>query len=321
MEHPSIFTPPAEILSLIKAHKIQFINAEWDEEGIYVYQAFNSGIADYAIKNQKFGGPLWGPSRMTWIKPSFAWVLYRSGYGRKINQNRILKIKLSHPIFAKILAECSLANTIKNSDSAENSTKNSTKSSTKSSTKNLKQDSTKNSTDNSTQNSINLPKTDIGSSGRVQWDPERDLYSSEPKKNEPRKMLKTRAIQIGLKGGMNKLYVENVISIEDVTELSVFVGEAHSGENEQAVMARMKAIEEQLPVERIYWPALSSESDLMKLGMIDGEEADQLTRLGKGIQVKVKEKANVKHDSVENVQATGKLGKSACIELDFDLEL
>lgn len=309
MENPSIFTPPAEILNLIKTHKIQFINAEWDEEGIYVYQAFNSGIADYAIKNQKFGGPLWGPSRMTWIKPSFAWVLYRSGYGRKINQKRILKIKLSHSIFAKILAECSLANTMKNSDSAKNSTKN------------LKQDSTKNSTDNSTQNSINLPKTDIGSSGRVQWDPERDLYTSEPKKNEPRKMLKTRAIQIGLKGGINKLYVENVISIEDVTELSVLVGEAHSGKNEQAVMASMKAIDDKLPFERIYWPALSSESDLMKLGMMDGDEADQLTRLGKGMQVKVKEKAHRKHDSVENVQATGKLGQSACIELDFDLKL
>ena len=40
--------------------------------------------------------PVWNPTRMTWIKPSFAWVLYRSGYGRKHNQTRVLKMKLSH---------------------------------------------------------------------------------------------------------------------------------------------------------------------------------------------------------------------------------
>ena len=44
---------------------------------------------------------------MTWIKPSLAWMLYRSGYGFKDqNQNRILKIKLSHESLAKLLAEC-----------------------------------------------------------------------------------------------------------------------------------------------------------------------------------------------------------------------
>ena len=92
--------------------------AEWDEEGVYFYQAYNDPIADWAIENQRqediyrnilrtikdvvirLGGPNpppeWNPTRMTWIKPSFAWMLYRSGYGRKQNQTRVLKIKLSH---------------------------------------------------------------------------------------------------------------------------------------------------------------------------------------------------------------------------------
>ena len=43
---------------------------------------------------------------MTWIKPSFAWVLYRSGYGLKHNQERILKIKIGHHELARILDEC-----------------------------------------------------------------------------------------------------------------------------------------------------------------------------------------------------------------------
>ena len=30
---------------------------------------------------------------MTWIKPSFAWMLYRCGYGRKHAQSRVLKLK------------------------------------------------------------------------------------------------------------------------------------------------------------------------------------------------------------------------------------
>ena len=74
----------------------QFFEAEWDTEGVYFYQAYNNTIADYALVHQQLGGPNFNLTRMTWIKPSFAWVLYRSGYAKKHNQERILKIKLSH---------------------------------------------------------------------------------------------------------------------------------------------------------------------------------------------------------------------------------
>ena len=76
------------------------IQAEYDEEGVYFYQAFNDAIADWALEHQSLGGPLYKPERMTWIKSSFAWMLYRSGYASKHNQNRILKIKLSHETVA-----------------------------------------------------------------------------------------------------------------------------------------------------------------------------------------------------------------------------
>lgn len=66
---------------------------EYDDEGVYVYQAFNDCIANFALEHKYFGGSSYNNTRMTWIKPSFAWVLYRSGYGKKHNQNRILKIK------------------------------------------------------------------------------------------------------------------------------------------------------------------------------------------------------------------------------------
>ena len=46
---------------------------------------------------------------MTWIKPSFAWMLYRSGYGKKPGQERVLRIKLSHETVSKLLSQCKLS--------------------------------------------------------------------------------------------------------------------------------------------------------------------------------------------------------------------
>ena len=89
---------------------------EWDDEGVYVYQAFRSEIADSAIKHQRLGGEdctHWKPERMTWIKPSFAWMLYRCGYGRKPGQERVLKIKISHDTLAYLLSHCKLTHTNK----------------------------------------------------------------------------------------------------------------------------------------------------------------------------------------------------------------
>ena len=86
---------------------VQVFEGEYDNEGVYIYQAYCNDIADWAIENQRLGGPLFNASRMTWIKPSFAWVLYRSGYAQKHNQERILKIKISHHVIAQILKQCS----------------------------------------------------------------------------------------------------------------------------------------------------------------------------------------------------------------------
>lgn len=86
--------------------RVQTFKGEWDEEGVWVYQAFNDEIADWALENQTLGGPAFKPIRMTWVKPSFAWVLYRSGYGSKKNQERILKIKVGHDALGQLLSKC-----------------------------------------------------------------------------------------------------------------------------------------------------------------------------------------------------------------------
>ncbi|CAE7309541.1 PAO [Symbiodinium natans] len=95
-----------EVDALSSSSGVQVFRSQWDDEGVYFYQAYNDEIAEWAVQHQQFGGPRFNPTRMTWIKPSFAWVLYRSGYGHKHNQTRILKVKLSHASVAELLQHC-----------------------------------------------------------------------------------------------------------------------------------------------------------------------------------------------------------------------
>jgi len=78
------------------------IYADYDTQGIFVYQAFTPSIVQAALTKGTFGAGF-GLDRMTWIKPSLGWMLYRSGYASKPNQEAILKIKLSHAGFLEIL--------------------------------------------------------------------------------------------------------------------------------------------------------------------------------------------------------------------------
>jgi len=82
------------------------ILAQYDEESILVYQAYNKTIAQYAVENQKFSGcPQFMEKRMTWIKTNFLWMMYRSGWGTKTNQEHTLGIWLKREAFERILAK------------------------------------------------------------------------------------------------------------------------------------------------------------------------------------------------------------------------
>ncbi len=70
------------------------IRAMYDNDTITVYQAFNKQIADAAVKAQTFVSPPFKMERMTWIKPSFLWMMYRSGWASKSDQECVLAIKL-----------------------------------------------------------------------------------------------------------------------------------------------------------------------------------------------------------------------------------
>ena len=69
------------------------IYAKYDDKTIRVYQAYNNVIAGEAIKLGTFGEHF-SLTRMTWIKPSFLWMMYRCGWAEKENQERVLAIDI-----------------------------------------------------------------------------------------------------------------------------------------------------------------------------------------------------------------------------------
>ena len=72
--------------SITQEQEVHQIRAIHDEEGVFFYQCFKESIAEYALKTQTFlGCEEFNPTRMTWIKPSFGWAMYRSGYASKHN--------------------------------------------------------------------------------------------------------------------------------------------------------------------------------------------------------------------------------------------
>jgi Domain of unknown function (DUF4291) len=83
----------------------QHIVGQLREQNIIVYQAFNAQIAEYAVKNQSFGGTAYSFSRMSWIKPNFLWMMYRAGWAEKPNQERVLAVEIGLDKFEMILGQ------------------------------------------------------------------------------------------------------------------------------------------------------------------------------------------------------------------------
>lgn len=83
------------------------VYANYDNFTIRVYQAFNNSIADEAIQLGTFGSKF-NFERMTWIKTSFLWMMYRSGWGTKKDQERILAIDIQRMGFDGILSNAVL---------------------------------------------------------------------------------------------------------------------------------------------------------------------------------------------------------------------
>lgn len=80
------------------------ILAHYDTETIIVYQAYCPSIAGHALRHGAFGGEF-SFSRMSWIKPNFLWMMYRSGWGTKPDQEVTLGLRLRLAFFERLLAQ------------------------------------------------------------------------------------------------------------------------------------------------------------------------------------------------------------------------
>ncbi|MGI8331423.1 DUF4291 domain-containing protein [Actinomadura scrupuli] len=74
------------------------IRAAHDDSTITVYQAYGPEIGRPAAESGRFP-EAFKRDRMTWIKPSFLWMMYRCGWAAKPGQEHVLAIRLDRAGF------------------------------------------------------------------------------------------------------------------------------------------------------------------------------------------------------------------------------
>ncbi|WP_199440091.1 DUF4291 domain-containing protein [Umezawaea beigongshangensis] len=84
------------------------VRADHDARTITVYQAYSPAVAEPALAAGRLVPPF-RPDRMTWIKPSFLWTMYRCGWAGKPDQERVLAITVTREGFESALRSAVLS--------------------------------------------------------------------------------------------------------------------------------------------------------------------------------------------------------------------
>ncbi|MFE4636595.1 DUF4291 domain-containing protein [Streptomyces sp. NPDC056773] len=84
------------------------IRAAYTADTITVYQAYRPGIGVPAARDGRFP-PEWKRERMTWVKPSFLWMMYRCGYATKAGQETVLAVEITRAGFDLALGDACLS--------------------------------------------------------------------------------------------------------------------------------------------------------------------------------------------------------------------
>lgn len=88
-------------------HPMHEIRAGYDATSIVVYQAYRREIALPAAQHNRFVPPF-SLNRMTWIKPSFLWMMERSNWGQKPGQEHILAVRITRQGWEDALSQAVL---------------------------------------------------------------------------------------------------------------------------------------------------------------------------------------------------------------------
>ncbi|MEU4773540.1 DUF4291 domain-containing protein [Micromonospora sp. NPDC023644] len=89
----------------VPAHQVR---ARHTADTVTVYQAYPPEIARPALAAGRFVPPF-KRERMTWIKPSFRWMMYRCGWATKPGQERVLAVEITRAGFEWALANSCLS--------------------------------------------------------------------------------------------------------------------------------------------------------------------------------------------------------------------
>ncbi|MEU1304528.1 DUF4291 domain-containing protein [Streptomyces shenzhenensis] len=84
------------------------MRALYTDSTITVYQAYAPHIGLPAARQGRFP-PAWQRDRMTWIKPSFLWMMYRCGWGAEEGQETVLAVEISREGFEWALEHACLS--------------------------------------------------------------------------------------------------------------------------------------------------------------------------------------------------------------------
>ncbi|MEU1283882.1 DUF4291 domain-containing protein [Kitasatospora sp. NPDC005856] len=83
------------------------VRADHDDRTIVLYQAYPPAVADAALAAGRFTAPF-GFHRMTWIKPSFRWLMHRSNWAQKPGQTRVLAVRITREGWEEALSRAVL---------------------------------------------------------------------------------------------------------------------------------------------------------------------------------------------------------------------
>ena len=103
---------PAPTLYAMEEQPQRGIRAVHSESTITVYQAYPPEIGLPAAREGRFGGA-WKRDRMTWIKPSFLWMMYRCGWGTKAGQETVLAVDITREGFEWALRNACLSSYVR----------------------------------------------------------------------------------------------------------------------------------------------------------------------------------------------------------------
>ncbi|GAA1029284.1 DUF4291 domain-containing protein [Virgisporangium ochraceum] len=88
------------------------VRALFTTSTVTVYQAYAPGIALPAVAAGRFVPPF-KRDRMTWIKPSFRWMMYRCGWGTKPGQEHVLAVEMTRDGFEWALENACLSHYVR----------------------------------------------------------------------------------------------------------------------------------------------------------------------------------------------------------------